>query len=403
MKQQIYSTATNRQASLIDENRIFVDGEQHRSPTGVLFVITCPQKMGSTELMYINFLRRMVRHRLLMHVLFWTAVTVFCFFVFRLGQSVGRTLSVNLGFLPGHMIFVYSLNYFLFPRYVLKGKFFSAFLGLLVILAVALTYQNFADVYITHFSGKKSLWPYNWPRAMYALFSIGWIAVTIRLVKKWYVEKEIQHRLEKEKLTVELQLLRSQLHPHFLFNTLNSLYAMTLERSQEAPEAVLQLSSLLRYILYECNDPMVPLSQEIKSLQDYIALEKMRFGDRLDVSLSFTGDIGNRTIAPLLFLPFVENSIKHGISESTGKSWISLQLLVDGPTLSFKLINSLDPDRPPSAHMGHAGGLGLQNVRRRLDLLYPDRHKLVLLPEEDTFLVALTINSRNYETKMLIG
>ncbi len=378
--------------------------------------------MGSTELMYINFLKRLVRQRLLMHLLFWIAVTVYCFFVFRVSRAIGPTLRVNLGFLPGHMIFVYSLNYFLFPRYVLKGKFFSAFLGLLVILAIALTYLNFADVYITHYSGKKSLWPYNWPRAMYALFSIGWIAVTIRLVKKWYVEKEIQHRLEKEKLTVELQLLRSQLHPHFLFNTLNSLYAMTLERSKEAPEAVLQLSSLLRYILYECNDPLVPLCQEIKSLQDYIALEKMRFGDRLDVSLSFSGDIDNRTIAPLLFLPFVENSIKHGISEALDKSWISLQLHVEGPTLSFKLINSRDPgDAAPgqaaprrervrvpgttrtamAGTRGHrAPGLGLLNVQRRLDLLYPDRHTLLLVPEEDTFMVALTLTSRKYETEM---
>src|SRR6201999_3515309 len=103
------------------------------------------------------------------------------------------------------------------------------------ILVICLFYLRFADVYITHYSGTTDLWSrYNYPRAMLALFAIGWIGVTIRLVKKWYLEKEIQHRLEKEKLTVELQLLRSQLHPHFLFNTLNSLYAMTLERSTEA-------------------------------------------------------------------------------------------------------------------------------------------------------------------------
>ena len=381
--------------------------------------------MGSTELMYIDFLKRLLRRRLLMHVLFWTAVTIFCFFVFRNGQSVGRTLQANLGFLPGHILFVYSLNYFLFPRYVLKGKLLPAFAWFLVILALSLLYLNFADVYITHFSGATRVWrPRAFPRETYALFSIGWIAVTIRLVKKWYVEKEIQNKLEKEKLTVELQLLRSQLHPHFLFNTLNSLYAMTLERSKEAPEAVLQLSSLLRYILYECNAPAVSLCEEIKSLQDYIALEKMRFGGRLDVSLSFTGDIANRTIAPLLFLPFVENSIKHGISESLYKSWISLHLHAEGPTLSFKLINSRDPDTPPSLN-GHtasppgpvagvrhtapsdlrpaSAGLGLLNVKRRLDLLYPGRHTLLLVPEDDTFMVSLTLTSPEYEPEMSLG
>jgi hypothetical protein len=368
--------------------------------------------MGSTELMYIDFLRRLVRKRLLMHLLFWVAVTAFCFFVFRFGRTVGKTLYINLGFLPGHIFFVYSLNYFLFPRYVLKEKIVTAFFGLLIIVVIALAYLRFADVYITHYSGTTSLWgPYNWPRALYALFGIGWIGVSIRLVKKWYVEKEIQDKLEKEKLTVELQLLRSQLHPHFLFNTLNSLYSMTLERSAEAPEAVLQLSSLLRYILYECNGPLVPLSQEIESLQHYIALEKMRFGDKLDVSLSFTGDLANRTIAPLLFLPFVENSIKHGVSEALDKSWVCLHLHAEGPTLSFKLINSRDPDARashlngsnPLAPRSQASGLGLLNVRRRLNLLYPGRHTIVLTPEDDTFLVSLTLTSRQYEPQMSLN
>lgn len=375
--------------------------------------------MGSTELMYINFLRRLSRQRLLMHLLFWIAVTVFCFFVFRGGRPVGRTLRINLEFLPGHILFVYLLNYFLFPRYVLKGKLLPAFAWFLPILALSVCYLRIADIYIAHYSGATSIWHHlAFPREIYALFSIGWMAVTIRLVKKWYVDKEVQHKLEKEKLTVELQLLRSQLHPHFLFNTLNSLYSMTLERSKETPEAVLQLSSLLRYILYDCNAPVVPLCQEIKSLQDYIALEKMRFGGQLEVSLSFTGDIANRTIAPLLFLPFVENSIKHGISESLDKSWVSLHLHVEGPALFFKLINSHDPDdtgtpglddhiAPPAGRRSrvnqHPSGLGLVNVQRRLDLLYPGRHTLLLVPEDDTFMVSLTLTSPTYEPEMSPG
>ncbi len=355
------------------------------------------------ELMYISFLRQLSRQRVLMHLLFWAAVLAFFNFVFRLGQPVLKTLIISIEFLPGHMFFAYSLNYFLFPKYVLKGKLVSAFIGLLVILAIALFYMRFADVYIIHYSHSTRLWmPGMFPRVIYSLFSVGWIAVTIRLVKYWYIEKETQHRLEKEKLTVELQLLRSQLHPHFLFNTLNSLYALTLERSKEAPDAVLQLSSLLRYILYECEAPLVPLSKEIESIRHYIQLEQMRFGDRLEVSLRFTGDLADRSIAPLLFLPFVENSIKHGIGEQLDKSWISLHLHVEGQTLSFKIINSRDPQEaahPPEAAgprtaalSPRSSGLGLANVRRRLDLLYPDHHTLKLIPDEDTFTVILTID-----------
>ena len=365
--------------------------------------------MGSTELMYIDFLKRLLRRRLLAHLLFWAAVTVFCFFVFRLGRPIGKTLHTNLGFLPGHMIFVYSLNYFIFPRYVLRGRLIQAFIGLVVVLAICLFYMRFADVYITHFSGSTNLWDrYNYPRVAYSLFSIGWVGVTVKLVKKWYIQQETQHRLEKEKLTVELQLLRSQLHPHFLFNTLNSLYAMTMEQSQDAPEAVLQLAALLRYILYECNAPLVPLEREIDSIRNYLQLEKMRFGDRLDISLSFTGDIAHRNIAPLLFLPFVENSIKHGITEALDKSWISLHLHIDGNTLLFKLINSRDPDTrfataTNSALRAQTSGLGLINVRRRLALLYPDRHTLQLTPEEDTYMVSLTLTSKIYESQMSVG
>jgi sensor histidine kinase YesM len=325
-----------------------------------------------------------------MHVLFWMGVTIFFFSVFsRDTVPPDRTLLDTLGFMPGHMIFVYSLNYFIFPRYVLKEKIVSAVLGTLVTLSLSLFYLRVADVYLLHYSGVRKLWVLsNFPRSISALFSIGWIAVSIKLVKWWYFEKEIQQKLEKEKLIVELQLLKSQLHPHFLFNTLNSLYSLTLEQSRQAPQTVLKLSGLLRYILYECNEPYVPLQREIENIRNYIDLEQTRFRERLDISMRFTGDITGRSIAPLLLLPFVENSIKHGISEQLDKSWINLHLHVEGDTLTFKLINSKD-EHPPANREGH--GLGLQNVQRRLNLLYPELHTLKLTPEEDTYQVSLTL------------
>lgn len=342
-----------------------------------------------TGQMYVRFLDKLSRHWVLRHLVFWLAVIVFCFFVFRDGRSPLRTLAINLGFLPGHILFVYCLNYILFPEFVLKRKFFSAFVGLIVILALALFYLRFADVYIVHFSGvHRLLVPSMFPRSIYALFSIGWIAVTIRLVKYWYREKEKQQQLEKEKLAVELQLLKSQLHPHFLFNTLNNLYSLTLERSQDAPRAVLQLSSLLRYILYECSQPGTPLSHEIGIITDYIELEQMRFREKLDISLQFTGNIRDKHIAPLLLLPFVENSVKHSSSEQLDKSWLSLHLHVEDEWLSFKLSNSRDTETPPGEKKQ---GLGLQNIRRRLKLLYPDRHTLKIISDEDTFTVSLTL------------
>jgi LytS/YehU family sensor histidine kinase len=253
--------------------------------------------------------------------------------------------------------------------------------------------------------------PGSFPRSIFALFSVAWIAVSIKLVKYWYIEKDIQQRLEKEKLTVELQLLKSQLHPHFLFNTLNSLYSLTLESSAQAPHAVLQLSALLRYMLYECNEPVADVRKEIEVLQTYIALEKFRFGERLEISTSYTGDIDKQQIAPLLLLPFVENAVKHGTGKELDKCWMSLHLHVEKDMLTFNLINSAGTANPADG-----GGLGLQNVRRRLNLLYPG-HQLKITHAGDTFMVSLTLglsggkeaapfhSLRNdyYETEMPVG
>lgn len=358
--------------------------------------------------MYVKMIDRLSRQRILMHALFWAAVTFFFFHVFRRDDSLQTVLN-NLGFMPGHMFFAYSLNYFIFPRYVLKGRIISAIIGVSIALVIALVYLRLVDIYLLHYSSYGSRWDlwirHSMARAIVALFSIGWIAVTIKLVKRWNDEKETHQKLEKEKLVVELQLLKSQLHPHFLFNTLNSLYSLTLERSLQAPQTVLKLSALLRYILYECNVPLVPLTKEIESITNYIELEKTRFAQRLDLSLSFTGDIHNKQIAPLLLLPFVENSIKHGISEQLDKSWIHLQLHVEGDTLTFRLINSRDDAPSPDRHTGippQTHGLGLQNVQRRLNLLYPGQHTLKLTSEEDTYQVTLTLKLAGKETIRLI-
>ncbi|HMH31947.1 MAG TPA: histidine kinase, partial [Puia sp.] len=206
------------------------------------------------ELNYVKFGHDLARQRVLLHLSFWIAVIVFFNFVFRNDRHPLRTLYDTLEFLPGHLLFVYSLIYVLIPHFILKGKIVASVGVLLAIVAASLFCLRLSDVYLTHYSGSGSLWmPRGFPRSIFALFSVGWIAASIKLVKYWYQEKEIQQRLEKEKLTVELQLLKSQLHPHFLFNTLNNLYSLTLESSSFAPQVVLKLSSLLRYILYECN------------------------------------------------------------------------------------------------------------------------------------------------------
>lgn len=341
------------------------------------------------EPMYITFINRLSRQRVLLHIFFWLGVVLFFFIVWFDSRHLLKTLINSIGFLPAHLIFVYSLNYFLFPRYVLKGNIPGSVAGLLGILIVALLYMRAADVYLLHYSGVNKLWyPENIPRCIYSLFSVSWIAVSIKLLRQWYQAKEQQQQLQTEKLVVELQLLKSQLHPHFLFNTLNSLYSFSLEKSDQAPLIVLKLSSLLRYILYDCNASLIPLASEIDIIKSYLHLESMRFGERLECSLQFTGDIHTRTIAPLLLLPFVENSVKHGTSQQLERSWLSLNLHVEGDALHFQLINSRDNQAPAQ---DIPGGLGLHNVKKRLELLYPGAHTLRCSADEDTWQVTLHI------------
>jgi sensor histidine kinase YesM len=368
------------------------------------------------ELMNSAFFHRLSRQRVLQHVLFWLGVMVFFYFVFGRNFEPREILLNTIGFLPGHMIFVYSLIYLLIPRFIFKGRVYAAIPVFFLILAVSLLYLRIADVYLLHYSGYQHLWmPGNFPRSTSVLFSVGWIAVSIKLLRYWYVEKEMRQKLEKEKLTAELQLLRSQLHPHFLFNTLNNLYSLTLEKSSQAPQAILKLSSLLRYILYESDEQTVPIAKEIEILRHYIGLEQFRYGERLELSTRFTGDMTDKQVAPLLLLPFVENCFKHGVSEELDACWISIHLHVGEERLDLRLVNSCHPagdmaagEHPAGKHAATAG-LGLQNARRRLNLLYPGCHNLKVIPEADTFTVSLSIPftwatiNRYYETEMYPG
>jgi LytS/YehU family sensor histidine kinase len=199
---------------------------------------------------------------------------------------------------------------------------------------------------------------------------------------------------EKEKVTAELQLLKAQVHPHFLFNTLNNIYSFSLSQSPKTPGMILGLSSLLSYMLYECKADEVPLEKEIQVMKDYIELEKARYGDKIEISLNIEGDIKDKYIAPLLLLPFLENAFKHGTSEQLEKPWLSMDLAVKQYTLHCKIANSKNNHVPL-----HASGIGIENVKKRLQFIYPGGHELKTSDEGNFFVVSLRLALINYGTK----
>lgn len=299
-------------------------------------------------------------------------------------------------YLPQHMILSYGIIYFILPKYIFKDKYWQGIAGVLILILLVSMLSPLTLRYVVNpvrvamnspIGPIKNIY-YSLMAGLRGSMTVAGFAVAIKLVKLWYLKKVDNERLEKEKLRAELEILKGQLHPHFMFNTLNSIYALALKKSEYTPKAILKLSQLMRYILTECNAPTIELHKEVQVLQNYIELEKTRFGDRLDISINSKGDILSNKIPPLLLMPFLENSFKHGANEMTEQAWISLDMDVQGTLLKFKLINGRPEE---SLNSKDSFFVGLVNVRRRLELLYPNAHELRFSEDPDTFLVALNI------------
>lgn len=228
-------------------------------------------------------------------------------------------------------------------------------------------------------------------RMAYDIFDCVLASCTALSARLYFRQQDMQQResrLRAEKSEAELRALKGQIHPHFLFNTINNLYALARRQSPKTAPVALKLANLLRYVLYESAKPNVQLEQEIQNLRDYLELEQLRFdAERLAVTMQVESDDPHRSITPLLLLPLVENAFKHGVSEQREEAWVGISIALKNSILEVKVENSAIPDRPSNPQ-----GIGLQNVRRQLELLYPGRHDLQVSDLGDVFKVYLRIN-----------
>jgi len=220
----------------------------------------------------------------------------------------------------------------------------------------------------------------------------------IVVFKYWIKTQRQWMQAEKDKVTAELQLLKAQVHPHFLFNTLNNIYSFSLENSPKTPGLILKLSSLLSYMLYDCKAEEVLLEKEVEIMKNYIDLEKERYGNKIEISWNIEGDIKDKYIAPLLLLPFLENAFKHGTSEQLEKPWLSVDISVSQNILKGKIANSKNEYTPATNH-----GIGIQNVKKRLAFIYPGKHELKLNDEGNFFVVSLLIELKNQKTHSAVS
>lgn len=323
------------------------------------------------------------------------------FFTVQSGYSNNKyldTFKAYCLYLPVIILATYFTIYFIIPRYLLtkRYKLFFAWLFSTIILFTIL--HRAVVIFIispllysaelqASIKNNGFFYPLALAGQFVSMYSVVTAAAFIKLLKKWFQEEMTNRRLQQEKLETEIKFLKSQIHPHFLFNTLNNLYALTLKKSDMAPEMILKLSALLDYMLYECNTDRLPLAKEINLLKDYIALEKLRHGSRLKISFDITGETDSIMISPLILFPFIENSFKHGVNNELNNSFIDIKLKTEKRMLNLKVKNS----RNNIAVITNEEGIGLKNIKRRLDLLYPG-HSLVIIDDKEFFSIDLNIN-----------
>ena len=334
------------------------------------------------------------------HAAFWMATYLFFVLYFgREAQSYAESLLFVALLMPVALTTTYFATGFLIPRYLLKRRYglfalyslyalvASVYLELVVLVASFMLLAG----YDLDLMNPPALDVFG---LVVGFYVVVFLAVAANLAIRWHRLRAEHDATEKARLEAELALreaelkrLKTQMQPHFLFNTLNNLYGLTLERSEAAPEVVLRLSEMLDYVLYRCDDPLVPLSGEVDHLKTFLDLERLRYEDRVAIRRQVDGLLPEGTIAPLLLTPFVENAFKHGAARSAKDAWVEIRIRAVDGDLHFAVENS----KPPPRENGRASGIGLKNVRRRLRLLYPDAHELEVEDLPDRFAVRLRV------------
>ncbi len=349
-----------------------------------------------------------LKYRLGRHFAFWAFWWLFFSILYSYSpritllpdfQRMPVAMVDSVFFMLLHIFLSYSLMYFVIPLFVVKGRYKIAAVLVLILFILTGIFSSFLAMNILpairHYIFGKIEFGYPNTNFLTSLLAglrggitIGGLAAAIKLMKYWYVKEQRNLQLQKENIESQLEILKAQVHPHFLFNTLNNIYSYAQNTSPDAAKMISGLSDILRFMLYESDQKMVALSKELKMLQDYINLEKVRYGNKLELHIDLPEKTDGLYIAPLLLLPFVENSFKHGASNVLEQPWINLKIDIRDNQLRMKLLNGKSEHKKQEAD--HSG-IGIKNVKKRLELLYPGKYELNITEDEDVFIVNLKL------------
>ncbi len=317
------------------------------------------------------------------HIVLWSLFSLLAVIQLREDTAYWRTLTVGLILT---CLYVFYSHFFLLTRYSgkrAKGAYFLRLAGILLTGPFPFLFFHYRkldtlDIFFEHYS--ISLISIVTP-----FIFLSWLA---RVTENLVINTVKKEQLEKQAVEAELYYLKSQMAPHFLFNTLNNIHTLVYKQAPTAPEAVMQLASLMRYMIYESNAPTVPLTREMEYLQDYMSLQQLRYKQNPVVDLRIEGETEACHIAPLLFIHLLENAYKHSPAR-LAPGELKVRVEVKDDTLTFSVQNPVGHNQ--SHTLDEPGGIGLPNVRKRLALLYPGQHKLEITNSGETFVVVLTI------------
>jgi LytS/YehU family sensor histidine kinase len=333
------------------------------------------------------------RKRWLLHVIFWLVVLIFYAILFgRQNSNYWQTFFFIGLLMPMTIGTSYFLGYYLVPKFLLKeryGHFLLYFTYTIVgslmleMMVVFATFILIAKLQIKNMSPAS----FDLFFLLTALLMVVFLSVAIRLLMHWRKSRTDYDKLMREKTEAELRFLKNQLNPHFLFNTLNNLYYLATEKSDQAPKAILSLSEILDYVLNASKQVFVPLEHEWKQAENYIALELLRYQDRVSIEKTLAGKVDGSSICPMLLLTLLENAFKHGVMPATGKSWIRLNLDTSVESIKIQISNSV------ADKISETKGIGLQNLKSQLQHLYGNNYELNIQSNEKEFNLTLQLTA----------
>jgi len=337
------------------------------------------------------------KSKVLLHILGWILLKGYELIFYTSGSNFDYAYRNAFSRFPAELILYYAGIAYILPAYFETRNVRKLAIQLLVALAVATIAYRIGRYYFFPQSRiNNNFWQTlahipSFFVAPFYFISIPALGYIVFIFRKLHSNELQKKEAEKQRMVAEVNLLKSQIQPHFLFNTLNNLYGLALSSSNNTADSIMRLSKIMEYMLYNSEREFVPLGLEMQYIRDYIELEKLRYGNRLQVSFDIDDHLDDIPIAPLLFFPFVENAFKHGSGRDEGDTWISVSLKNENGAIVYIVVNSI-ASADKVAGTNHTGGYGLQNLQKRLNLAYSGKYKLEQSAGEDSYMSVLTLD-----------